>query len=61
MQHQEEESQEDCVERFSYDLQKNRNELNNATIETIFLKGIFEEYVDVLNLITSGDVSQKSF
>ena len=61
MQQQEDESLEDYVERFSYNLQKNRNKLNNATIRTIFLKGILEEYVDVLNLMASRDVSQRSF
>ena len=58
MQQQEDESLEDYVERFPYNLQKNRNELNNATIKTIFLNGILEEYVDVLNLMAFGDVYQ---
>lgn len=57
MQHHEDEILEDYVERFSYNLQKNRNELNNTTIRTIFLKGILEEYGDVLNLMASRDVS----
>ena len=61
MKWQEDESLEDYVERFTSNLQKNRNELNNATIRTIFLKGILEEYVDVLNLMASEDVSQNSF
>jgi hypothetical protein len=49
------------VERFVDNLLKSRNELNNTTIRTIFSKGILEEYVDVLNLMASGDVSQRSF
>ena len=61
MQQQEDESLEDYVERFVYNLQKNRNDLNLATIRTIFLKGILEENMDILNLMASGDVSQKSF
>ena len=61
MQQQEDESLEDYVERFVYDLQKNRNDLNLAIIRTIFLKGILEENIDILNLMAYGDVSQKSF
>ena len=61
MQQQEDESLEDYVEMLSYNLLKNRNELYNATIRTIFLKGILEEYVDVLNMMAFGDVSRKSF
>ena len=61
MQQQEDESLEDYVERFVYNLQKNRNDLNLATIRTIFLKGILEENIDILNLMASGDVSHKSF
>ena len=59
MQQKKDRNLEDYVERFAYNLHKNRNELNNATIRTIFLNGILEEYVDVLNLMASGDVSQK--
>ena len=61
MQQQEYESLEDYVERFVYSLEKNRNDLNNATIQTIFLKGILEENIEVLNLMASGDVSHKPF
>ena len=61
MQQQEDESLEDYVERFIYNLQNNRNDLNLATIRTIFLKGTLEENMDILNLMASGDVSQKSF
>ena len=38
MQQQEDKSLEDYVERFACNLQKNRNELNNATIKTIYFK-----------------------
>jgi hypothetical protein len=57
MHQQEDESLEDYVKRFVYNLQKNRNDLNLATIRTIFLKGILEENIDILNLMASGDVS----
>ena len=61
MQQHEDESLEDYVERFIYNLQKNRNDLNLATIRTVFLKEILEENMDTLNLMASGDVSQKLF
>ena len=60
MQQKQEEILEDYVERFMYNLQKPRqNALNQTTIKTLFLKTIFKEYVDVLNLMALGDVSQK--
>jgi hypothetical protein len=62
MQQSEEESLEDYVERFLYNLQKTKQStLNNDTIRTIFLKGIQEEYIDVLNLMGAGDISQLPF
>ena len=62
MQQQEEETLEDYVERFVYNLQKSRqNALNPNAIRTVFLKGILEDYIDMLNLMAAGDVSKKSF
>jgi len=62
MQLQEEETLEDYVERFVYNLQKSRqNSLNSNVVRTIFLKGILEDYIDMLNLMATSDVSQKSF
>ena len=62
MQQQEEETLEDYVEWFVYNLQKFRQiSLNSNAIRTIFLKGILEYYIDVLNLMAMGDVSEKSF
>ena len=58
MQQQEEETLEDYVERFDYNLQKSRhNSLNPNAIRTIFLKGILEDYIDMLNLMAIGDIS----
>jgi hypothetical protein len=58
MQQQEEENLEDYVERFVYNLQKSRhNSLNPNAIRTIFLKGTLEDYIDMLNLMETGDVS----
>lgn len=62
MQQQEDEILEDYVDIFLYNLQNSRqNTLNNETIRTIFLKGIQEEYMDVLNLMGLGDIFQLSF
>ena len=50
------------MERFVYKLQKSRqNALNSAAIRTVFLKGVIEDYIDVLNIIEAGDISQKPF
>ena len=62
MKKSEEASLEDYVEMFLYNLQKTKQiTLNNDTIRTIFLKGIQEEYIDVLNLMGAGDISQFPF
>ena len=62
MQQQEDENLEDYVERFVYNLQKSRqNALNPNAIRTIFLKGVLEDYIDMLNLMVAGDISQKPF
>ena len=51
---------EDNVERFLYNLQRARNgSLNKDSIKIIFLKGIQEEYINILNIMTSSDISQK--
>ena len=62
MQQLEKESLEDYVESFLYNIQKTKQStLNNDTIRSIFLKGIQEEYIDVLNLMGAGDISQFPF
>ena len=62
MQQQEDETLEDYVERFVYNLQKSRlNALNPNAIRAFFLKGILEDYTNMLNLMAAGDISQKPF
>jgi hypothetical protein len=62
MAQQEEENLEDYLERFLYNLQKSKhNSLNFDLICTIFLKGIHDEYIDILNLMGSGDISSLPF
>ena len=62
MQQLEDENLEDYVERFLYNLHRARNgSLNEHSINIIFLKGIQEECIEILNLMSSGDISQKYF
>ena len=62
MQQHEEESLEDFLECFCFVLQKSKyNTLQEDAVRTLFLKGILEEYVEILNLMAWGDVSHKSF
>ena len=61
MRQQEEESIEEYLERFLYNYQKSKQRLNDNTVRTIFLKGIQDEYIDVLNLMGTGDDSQLNF
>ena len=54
----EEENLEDYLERFLYNLQKSKqSSLNSGTIKTIFLKGVGDDYINVLNLMGVGDIS----
>jgi hypothetical protein len=62
MQQSEEESLEDNLERFLYNDKKTKKfVLDTNTIRTIFLKGIRDECIEVLNLMSSGDVYQNPF
>jgi hypothetical protein len=62
MQQQLEEILEDFVDRFLYVLQRTKlGTLSNETTMTIFLRKIVEEYIDVLNLMCSGDISNFPF
>jgi hypothetical protein len=62
MAQQEEENLEDYLEIFLYNLQKSKhNSLNFDVIRTIFLKGLHDEYIDILNLMGSDDISSLPF
>lgn len=57
MTQQEDENLEEYLERFAYNLQKSKqHSLNQETIRTIFLKGIKDEYLDILNVMGKGDI-----
>ena len=50
------------MERFSYISQKSKyHDLPNDAVRDIFLKVISEEYLEILNLMASGDISHKPF
>ena len=55
-------SLENYREKFIYTLHKSKyNDLWEDAVWTLFLKGISEDLVEILNLMASGDVSHKSF
>ena len=57
MQQSEEEILEDYLERFLYNYQKTKQfSLDTATMRTVFLKGVRDDFIEVLNLMISGDV-----
>ena len=61
MQQLEDKTIEDYLKRFFYNYKKSKQRLNDNTIRTIFLKGIKDEYIDTLNLMGAGDISQLNF
>ena len=62
MQQTEDESPEDYLERFLYNYQKSKLFTTDlAVVRTVFLKGIRDDCIEVLNLLSSGDVHQKPF
>lgn len=62
MSQQEDETLEEYLERFVYNLQKSKHRtMPPDLVHTIFLKGIREEYMDDLNLMGKGDISALPF
>ena len=62
MSQQEDESLEEYLEIFLYNLQKSKyNSLTSDIIRTIFLKGIRDDYLDILNVMGKGDISYLPF
>jgi hypothetical protein len=63
MTQKEDESIEDYVECFQYNLQwsKQSSKLGDETLQIIFLRGIKDYCMDILNLMGVGDVSQLSY
>ena len=62
MNQQEDETLEEYLDRFSYNLQKSKHRaMSTDLIRTIFIKGIQDEYLDDLNIIGKGDISNLPF
>jgi hypothetical protein len=62
MQQTEDESHKDYLERFLYNYQKSKLFTTDPPIvRTLFLKGLRDDCIEVLNLLSSGDVHQKPF
>jgi hypothetical protein len=62
MKQSEEESLEDYLERFLYNYKKTKQfSLDTATVRTVFLKGVRDDCIEVLNLMSYGDVYQNPF
>lgn len=62
MSQQEDESLEEYLEWFLYNLQKSKqHSLNLDTIRTLFLKGIKDEYLDILPVMGKGYISYIPF
>ena len=58
----EDESLEDYVDRFHYNLQKSKyKHLEKEILKTRLLKGIKDKFLELLNLIGKGDVFQLSY
>jgi len=62
MNQQEDESLEEYLEQFAYNLQNSKHRsMTLDLIRTIFFRGIREEYLDDLNLMGKGDISTLPF
>lgn len=59
MMQKEDENLEDLLERFQYNLKRAKmNNLDEETLKAILLKSIRDEWVDILNMMGKGDISQ---
>jgi hypothetical protein len=62
MTQKEEETLEDYVERFQYNLQRTKqNTLDPETLRIIFLRGIKDDCMHALNLMGAEDISQMTY
>ena len=62
MQQTEDEIPEDYLERFLYNYQKSKLFTTDpVVVRTVFLKGLRDDCIEVLNLLSSGDVHQNPF
>jgi hypothetical protein len=62
MQQKEDEIPEDYLERFLYNYQKSKLfTIYPTAVRIVFLKGLRDNCIEFLNLLSSGDVHQKPF
>ena len=58
----EDENLEDYMDQFAHISQKSKyHDFPDDVVRDLFLKGISEEYLEMLNLMASGDISHKRF
>ena len=61
MNQREDESLEDLIERFMYNVKREKlHHLGSYTLKTLFLRTIRDEWIDLLDLMSGGDVYQLS-
>ena len=59
MMQREDENLEDFIESFNYNLKRaNMNNLDEETLKDLLLKAIRDEWIDILNMMGKGDISQ---
>ena len=59
MNQREDESREDLRERFMYNVKREKlHHLGSDTLKTLLLRTIRNEWIDLLNLMSRGDVYQ---
>ena len=62
MKQEEDESLEDIIERFMFNVKREKlQHLGFDTLNTVLLRTIRDEWIDLLNLVSRGDVYQLSF
>ena len=58
----EDESLEDCVERFKYLLQRSgHSDLDKGILKVILLRSFREDSMELLNIVGKGDISKETF
>jgi hypothetical protein len=56
----EDESLEDCVERFNYTLQRSgHSDLDKEILKIILLRSLREDSMELLNIVGKGDISKE--
>ena len=59
MMQKEDENLEDLLERFNYNIKKAKMEnLDQDTLKALLLKTIRDDWIDILNMMGKGDISQ---